>query len=80
MRQFTRLGPALAALGLLGLAGCANNEDMAALRADVDALEARVTAAEAMATEAQNSALRCTEICEDVQEQSERMFQQSLRK
>lgn len=80
MPKFTRLAPALAALGLLGLAGCAGNGDMATLREEVDALESRVAAAEAMASEAQQAALRCTEICEDVQERSERMFQQSLRK
>ena len=80
MRQFTKLGTAVAALSLLGLASCASRDEVASLKSEVDALSTRVSAAEAAAAAAEAAAAECTAICEDVAERSERMFQQSLRK
>jgi outer membrane murein-binding lipoprotein Lpp len=80
MREFTKLGTAVVALGLLGLAGCASRSEVNSLKSEVDSLSSRVAAAESTASEAQAAATQCTAICNDVAERSERMFQESLRK
>ena len=74
-------GTALTVAGaLFALSACVSPDEVASLDDRVGALENRVNASEARAAQAEAAANQCTATCQDVEERTERMFQQSMTK
>ena len=77
--RFVGAGLSVAA-ALLTLSACVSPDEVASLDQRVGTLESRLTAAEARATRAEAAANQCTATCQGVEEKTERMFQESMRK
>jgi hypothetical protein len=74
-----RVGLTIAA-ALVFLSACATRDDLARVESDVASLRSQIDAANARAADAQTAASQCTQTCQETQEKTQRMYEQSLRK
>jgi Alanine-zipper, major outer membrane lipoprotein len=76
-----RVGLTIAA-ALFTLSACQSvtKDDLARVEDEVASLRTQVDAANAKAADAQTAASQCTQTCQETQEKTQRMYEQSLRK